>query len=85
MGPILAKNMKEGSVKHETLCVEQSNHAEKKVENNNFHSAALHGANICQILFTCFNHPKYLESLLRATFNWSLEFQSHSPLMFCLK
>ena len=37
------------SGKHEILCAEQSDRAEKKGENKNFNIAAQHGANICQI------------------------------------
>ena len=46
--------MKGWSGKHEILCVEQSDHAEKKVENEIFNTAALqglHSANICQVFF----------------------------------
>ena len=46
---LFAKNMNSWSVKHEILCAEQSDRAEKKVENKIFNSAAHHGANICQI------------------------------------
>ena len=49
---LFAKNMKGWSGKHEILCVEQSDRAEKKVENNIFHSAAHHGADTFQIFFT---------------------------------
>ena len=56
----------------------------KKVENNIFHSAALDGANIFQIFFHLLNHQKYLESALRAKFNWSSK-HSHSVLLLCLK
>ena len=55
---LFAKNMKSWSVKHEILCVEQSYRAEKKVENNIFNSAALHGANICQIFVYVLHHCK---------------------------
>ena len=43
---LLAKNMMSWSGKHEILCVEQSDQAEKKVENEIFNIAALYGANI---------------------------------------
>ena len=38
----------------------------KKVENNIFHSAALHGANIFQIFIHLLNHQKYLESAFKS-------------------
>ena len=38
----------------------------KKVENNIFISAALHGANIFQIFFHLLNHRKYLESAFKS-------------------
>ena len=38
----------------------------KKVENNIFHSAALHGANIFQIFIRLLNHQKYLESAFKS-------------------
>ena len=47
---LFAKNMKGWSGKHEILYVEQSDHAEKKVENEIFNIALLYGANIYQIL-----------------------------------
>ena len=50
----------------------------KKVENKIFNSAALHGANICQIFVYRLCHWNiYLESFFTAIFNWSPKTYSH--------
>ena len=53
MGHILAKNMKGGLINMKFGVWSNQIVPSKKVENNIFISAALHGANIFQIFFTC--------------------------------
>ena len=59
---LFAKNMKSWSVKHEILCAEQSDRAEKKVESY-FLAVQLFMVQIsAKYLFTYFIIEKYLES-----------------------
>ena len=49
----------------------------KKGENKIFHSAAIHGANICQIFVYVLHHWKIFGVFFTAIFNWSPKTYSH--------
>ena len=49
----------------------------KKGENKIFHSAAIHGANICQIFVYILHHWKIFGVFFTAIFNWSPKTYSH--------